>query len=676
LPAHPENDALMAMRLPIFFIQKKYFHVRRISEEQPWPQDEFYELLRGLAYTRMGDSKKAITILDPWVALRFQEYVALGNKLLAREVIIRNEISEKLNGQKKCPIHQRIEEGRELAQDKEKFLLSELTKDFQITKIKTKIANYRYLQEGIFGWIESSLQLKDPVLLSKVDLHLQAMRNTFSDPRIKLYQGQLFFLLGQQSQAEKTFQEIEKSCFSLNDYAPLLDLCVMYERLSLHIPLKELTQRMFKQCKDSTICDALYRFLAESAIESDKTEFLNKIVKKSVPDEIQLSLLQIQQEKNIPSKAPLRSPLVGQLETLLQNSERFFDTDSAPLLEALGDQSFLYYRLTHSLDALNTAIRFFKQALFFYKKNTLLEIKIHHTLWFRILENLFSSPDISLLSEDFTLPYWHAIALKSASKEGSSAVNALNAHPDFSEVQILAEKILSAKTLWVTPPIFFELLCAEGVPNTLLNGSPDLSEIKKISFSKFWIEDPITQALLDHKRYRLLALKEGSTQSTNDLRQESENAFWDWISKNRPIKGNFETLIERVELNKELIKPTLVGRKLLLDIKLARMALWFDPNREWIGAIPVPWVIAKFVQEGQTARNSELQLLVEEAAQIQKEAAPFFLEDLYGLETNDPNFFKNANPKTQKLLHLEIALNSNSKKNQVGMQLFKKKGDP
>jgi hypothetical protein len=673
LPEHPENNALMAMRLPIFFIQKQYFRVRHISEELFSTQEEFYDLLRGLAYTRTGDPKKAVAILDPWITLRFQEHLDLWKKLHTRETIVRKGISEKLDKQKICPIHQRIENDRELARDKEKFLLSELTKDFQITKIKTQIANHRYYQESIFGWIESSLQLKDPVLLRTVELRLREMRDAFLDPKIKIYQGEVFSLLGQHSNAEKIFQEVEQSCLALHHYSPLLTLCAVYERLSLHSSLKELTQILLEQCKDPEVCDALYRFLAERASGGDPITFLNKIVKKNVTDEIQLSLFQIQQEKTISSKAPLRSLLVGQLEALLQNSERFFNTDNISLLEALGDQSFLFYRLTHSRDALNKATRFFKQALLFSKKNTPLDIKILHTLWFRILENIFATEDISLLSEDCTLPYWHALALKSESKQGSSVVHALNTHPHFSEVQVLVEKILSTKTLWVTPPIFFELLCTDGVPDKILGGSPDLSEIKKISFSKFWAEDSVTEALLNHKRHTLISLQEGSSQSANDLRQESETALYDWIYKNRPIKGNFEALIERVELNKGLIKPTFVARKLLLDIKLARMALWFDPDREWIGSIPVPWVIAKFVREGQTARNSELQLLWEEAQQIQKEVAPFFLEDLYGLQTNDPNFFKNGNPKIQKLIHYAVVLDPNSKKNQVGMQLFKKR---
>lgn len=697
LPVPHENNT--EMYLPLFFIEKQYFRIRYLSEKilpsktKPQVLNEFYEILKGLAYARTGEPKKAVSILEPVMNLRFQDYLLLWKSLHEREAIVRKMLIKKWELQTKLQVLKGADNNKEAVTEKEKFILSEIANDPEVKKMKTKITDNHYVYEGIFGWIESSLQLKNTVLLSKIEARLKEMKNVFFEPKTEIILGQVCSLLGKQSEAEKIFQDVEQSCFHLNNYLPLLDLCNVYEQLSLDVALKKLTKNILKKCKDSKICDDLYRFLVKNTIGDDTIikpqvlELLNKIQEKKVTDKIQIMLLEIEQEKNTQSDAPL----IAQLEKMLQDSKLFFNTDQFLLLAALGDQCFLLYRLTHSADALNKAIYFFKQALLFYNNDNkatgasvLLEIKILHTLWFRILDNIFAAPDLHFLSDDFTLPYWHAIASKSESKQNLSLVDSLNANPDFSEIRGLVEKILSQKNLWASPPIFFELLSNRGVRWDLLP-LKDLSEIKKVSFSKFWAWDAITRTFLDSKRRTFLFveksesdyLKDRSPQNADYLLKESETALFDWISKNVPIPtshgaGDFETLWERVEFSK-FIKPSLRARKLILDIKLTRMAFLFDPDREWIGTIPVPWVVAKFVKEGQTSRNSELQFLLEEAKLIQKEVEPFFLEDLCGLQAKDLTFVEKLSPKIQNLINLEIALNPNTKKTQVGIQLFKKK---
>jgi len=654
IPTDPENPSLLLLRAPVLYVNGYFPRLLSILESTPKEDTTapFLQFIWGKAHLMEGNLDEAISHLKPLVQQHLSKYLKLWSQLNTREKQLREIIVKSLSGKKgKYREEGRriylIQDPKEAKQETEKFTLSEFDKDFNIKKIRKNIQAKQYVLESLYGLVSAWALLGTPDLIRKGRDLLSELAQVCKFPETTILLGEHDFLLGKEGAAKQLWKDAERACFERQDLKPLLILFEVYHRNQNNSESKRLLKKVGRLDPDHLFRDNVARtHLRLEPKLSKKIELLKTIRQPKRGERIQLSLFNLENALHQGNKSEYQRRFG---EFLKKAPELREVQDDLSLIKELGHVLFRHYRLTGDKFSLDWSLQSFEKAYKILQSQKTFN-QVIHTLWFQLLEKGFPNQTrLHFLKSTDLGEFWKSLEILLQENDQEILVQAFQKQKSWQKIHdLLKTNTLEPGFTFIPPPAFFTVLMSK--PSVFQLGF--FSELKndnksQDSFESFWADEKIVKEFQRKKiagdKESAFAIMKRSERDTlgdhysNAIIDWGEAVLKEWRVQKSPLKMGFESLLEKVELGNAL-KPNLTARRLSFDVRLARLALWFDPNKDQIADYPSEVVIRSAFLNGRGGKEVEIKALFNEASGLFKEYGTFLNDDLLLFLSLDPDF--------------------------------------
>jgi len=519
---------------------------------------------------------------------------------------------------------------------RESFIKKEIEKDFSVIKLKAKLSNIWYVSDAIYSLIETYINKNNIVKLRKSKEILLALRNRFYSYDTEIILAKVFFRLDQHSEVKDILDSVEQKAFKSSEYLPLLDILTSYKEMTFEDRYKKLTKTIFKKCTENSFLRDVCIYLADaSSVLEDKLKWLDKIKNKNIFDDLRIQLI----ESDIALRNSDFEKIIQFSKNLSLNFEHYSATKNLFLIERIAQYLLLHYRLTGDVKSLRQSIINFKRLVVIEDNNLIYLNELINALWSDILESSFSKPKYLNYLKDNTICFlWDNIEKEIDNGNGNKIIEKINKHEGFSLFKRMFDKIVSQDSSFVViPPGFFQIILAEGID---FQASYYLKYIKNVemrSESSLWDFNKI-----DYFSYILGFLKadeENSRKVLKNIAKEDLTPYakatliWaqavlrHWNFSNESLKMGFTNLIQKIAFSSAL-SESLRSKRMGLEIKLFKLALWHDPEKKLFKKLPPHLIILRAYQKKQSLKKIELESVNEKGKQLIKGYKPFINDSI------------------------------------------------
>lgn len=683
IPDVPENDKLYFLRIPVLFYQNEFSQIIQFleSKNQLTPLDDFYKTILGISYFKTQNFEKSVIMLESIINKHFKPYCSIWSELNKRKTILNNYLNEQISSKKgKYEAIGRkiylIQKDDEAARVKKDYIDGEIRKDFNIISLQQKLSEKQYIYDAFFAFIECKIKTKNPEELRIARDYLLSFKDYCADYNTEIYLGLIFHHLGKSNAFKEYFDVIEDQCLKEKVFLPLLHLLQIYKDLEAKDSMMRLAKLMVKKCEDEVIISkVIHKMLDLSDLIDDKIFWLERLKNHGPEDEIRLVLYKIEREQ-----AKGGDRYLSALKQMDKISEKNFGIHNLDLLSQLGFQFYRHYLAEGNRHSLAKSKICFERAVKLNPKSVNLINSYLSVLWMNALESVFlNSPNLYLLNEDYLFPITEYIEDHSTGKETGKLFDQLNSSQEFILFNKLFNSMLENHAEIVIPPGLFLMIRSSQCHFLFYNKVQSNEALKSIPYNDFWGIPSFRSSLnkLSFYSKRVDETKKVFDRTSEEDLKHYPDSFLNyaeaqlrlWKNNKDNLRMTFMKLLEKAEYCNQL-EPSVKAKRIILDLRICRLANWYDPNKETIPNESPGWVIRKAILDGQQLKSDEYEGLLNDLQAFYKTFSPFVHEDLLLIGSLTRKFDYKKNKNMIRAIELELLFCSDSARREILKKLL------
>ncbi len=682
IPSLPENEKLYFLRIPILFYQNEFSQIIQFLETKKLTRnlDDFYKTILGISYFKIQNFEKSMPLLESIINEHFKPYCSIWAELNKRKKILNDYLNEQISSKKgKYEAIGRkiylIQKDEEAARVKKDYIDEEIRKDFNIMSLQQQLSEKQYIYDAFFTFMDSKIKTLNPEQLRIARDYLLSFRDYCMDYNTEIYLGLVFYRLGKSNAFKEYFEVIEQKCLKEKVFLPLLQLLQIYKDLNALDPMTSLAKAMVKKCDDEAIMTkVIHKMLDLSDLTEDKIYWLERLKKRSPVDEIKLLLYKIEQEQAKGGERYISA--LKQMDTISEND---FGIHNLELLSQLGFHFYRHYLAEGNKNSLLKSRVCFDRAVRLNPKNIKLLNSYLSVLWMNALETIISSSNLYLLSDNYCFPITEYIEDHFLAQETDRLFDCLNSSADFILFNKLLNRVLENHADIVVPPGFFHIIRSSRCHFIFPDLNKFVDDLKTTSYEDFW---GIASFRSPQAKISFYTKTVDETKKIFDRTPENDlkhypDAFFNWAEaqlrlwKNNSdnLRMTFMKMLEKAEYCNQL-NPSVKAKRVIMDIKVCRLANWYDPNKERVFKESPGWVIRKAVLNGQQLKSDEYEGILKDLQSIYNAYLPFIHEDLLLIGSLTDKFKYKKNKNLKNAIEMELHLNPESSRREILKKLL------
>ena len=683
IPSFPENDKLYFIRIPVLFFQNEFTQIIHFLEAKKEFSnlDDFYKTLLGISYFKTRNFDKSKILLESIIDKGFKSYCSIWSELNKRTKILNDYLNEQITSKKgKYEAIGRkiylIQKDEEAARVKKDFIESEIRNDFNIMSLQKQLSEKQYIYDAFFTFIDCKIKTQNPEELRIARDYLLSFKDYCADYNTEIYLGFVFYRLGKSNAFKEYFEVIEDKCMKEKVFLPLLQLLQIYKDLNAKEPMMNLAKTIVKKCDDEVmVSKVIHKMLDLSDLTEDKIYWLERLKIRGPEDEVRLVLYKITMEQTRGGERYLSA--LKQMEKI---SESNIGIHNLELLSQLGFHFYRHYLAEGNKSSLRKSKICFERAVKLNSKNIKLMNSYLSVLWMNALENVFLNfSNLYLLNEEYLFPITEYIEDHLKDNEIGVIFENLNSSEEFILFNQLFNLILENYSEIVVPPGLFLFIRSPQCHFLFPDKIQSAADLKRIRYDDFWGIASFRSSQVKLSVYTKMAdetKKMLDCTPENDLRNYPEAFFnWGeaqlrlWKNSSESLRITFMKFLEKAEYCNQL-KPSDQAKRILLDLKICRLANWYDPNKEKIPYESPGWVIRKAILGGQQLKSDDYTGIVNDLQAQYKSFLPFINEDLLLIGSLSEKFNYKKYKNMTRAIELELQLCPDSSRREILKKLL------